>query len=67
MRNWIKLFVKNEEAATALEYAVIAGVLVVVLVTVFTNLGNSIEELFGNIMTSIGDGTQPPPTNNTGG
>jgi pilus assembly protein Flp/PilA len=52
LNTWLQLKT-DRRAVTALEYGIIAGVLGVVLVTIFTGLGNSLTTLFTNIETSL--------------
>lgn len=54
MRKSIRHLGRQELGATALEYAVIAGILVVGLILVFTDLTAGITTLFDNIMTDLG-------------
>ena len=48
-------FVKDESGATAIEYALIAGLMATALIAAFTLLGGQIESAF----TSIGASMQP--------
>ncbi|HEX2020176.1 MAG TPA: Flp family type IVb pilin [Aurantimonas sp.] len=48
-------FVKDESGATAIEYALIAGLMATALIAAFGLLGDQIELAF----TSIGDSMQP--------
>jgi pilus assembly protein Flp/PilA len=45
----VKRFSGDQEGVTALEYGIIAGVLGLVLVTIFTTFGTSLSTLFGNV------------------
>ena len=45
----LKAFVSNESGATAIEYALIASLIAVALVTVLTNLGTSLSTEFSEI------------------
>lgn len=56
MRNTIRRLGRQELGATALEYAVIAGILVVALIAIFTTLGGGIETLFNDILSKLGVG-----------
>ncbi|WP_316858826.1 Flp family type IVb pilin [uncultured Cohaesibacter sp.] len=42
-------FLNDESGATAIEYALLAGLIGVGIVTAATNLGDAINTLFGNI------------------
>ncbi len=53
MRKSIRRLGRQELGATALEYAVIAGILVVGLIVVFTDLTAGITTLFDNILTEL--------------
>ncbi|MEQ9479625.1 MAG: Flp family type IVb pilin [Algiphilus sp.] len=58
MSLWLTSLFHDEEGATAVEYAVIAAVLAVALVTAFWALGGDLETFFGGITDSI-DTTNP--------
>lgn len=49
---WVRSFISDEEGATAIEYAIIAAVLVVALVTVFWTLGDELSTFFEGIVTT---------------
>jgi pilus assembly protein Flp/PilA len=49
----IKKLVKDNRAVTALEYGIIAGVLGLVLIGIFTSFGSKLSTLFSKIGTSI--------------
>jgi Flp pilus assembly pilin Flp len=44
---------QDRRAVTALEYGIIASILGLVLVTIFTTLGNSLKTLFSHVGASI--------------
>jgi pilus assembly protein Flp/PilA len=46
-------FKNDRKAVTALEYGIIAGVLGLVLITIFTSFGSKLTTLFTNIGNSI--------------
>ena len=46
-------FLKDEEGATAIEYALITALIGIAIVAALTGLGSSISNLFGNISTSL--------------
>ncbi len=46
-------FKNDRKAVTALEYGIIAGVLGLVLITIFTSFGSKLTTLFTNIGASI--------------
>jgi len=41
MKNFLKLFIRDERGLAAVEYALVAGVVVAGLLTVFTNIGEN--------------------------
>jgi len=43
----------DKSAVTALEYGIIASILGLVLVGIFTGFGNTLSTLFGSVSTSI--------------
>jgi len=45
----LKSFVANESGATAIEYALIASLIAVALVTILTNLGTRLSSEFNEI------------------
>jgi len=45
----LKAFVGNESGATAIEYALIASLIAVALVTVLTNLGKGLSTEFSEV------------------
>jgi pilus assembly protein Flp/PilA len=50
----IRRFVKNEEAASAIEYAVIATMVAIVIIAFVTPLGNALKAKFNEILTGLG-------------
>jgi pilus assembly protein Flp/PilA len=53
MDRFIK-FLRDEEGATAIEYALIAGLIAALLAVVLTDIGERIVVIFGNILTALG-------------
>ncbi len=49
MKNQLMAFWKDEEGATAIEYALIAGLIAVAIITALTFLGGEIATLFNEI------------------
>ncbi|MDZ7712502.1 MAG: Flp family type IVb pilin [Rhodovibrio sp.] len=49
MRKFIKTFARDESGATAIEYALIAALIAVGIVTAATQLGTDISDLFGKV------------------
>lgn len=55
--NALMNFMKDEDGVVAIEYVIIAGALVAVLVAVFTSLGTELTAKLGLIVDNIGDGS----------
>lgn len=53
MKSQLVAFWKDEEGATAIEYALIAGLIAVIIITAFAALGGSLETLFTAIETKL--------------
>jgi pilus assembly protein Flp/PilA len=53
MRQLIKKFFNDESGATAIEYAIIAGGIAIVIVTVVNNLGSAVSTKFADVSTSL--------------
>ena len=54
---FIKKFVRDTKAATAIEYGLIAALIAVAGITAMTSVGNSVEATFNNVndgLTSAG-------------
>jgi pilus assembly protein Flp/PilA len=51
--NAIRKFLADEEGATAIEYALIAGLIAATIATVLGTMGTSMEDLFTRINTVI--------------
>lgn len=49
MKDQLMAFWKDEEGATAIEYALIAGLIAVAIIAALTALGVSINGIFGDI------------------
>lgn len=47
-------FLKREDGASAIEYAIIAGLIAVAIITAATLLGDNMADLFDTIATTIG-------------
>ena len=54
MLSSITRFLRDEEGATAIEYALIAGLIAVTLVAVLTGVGTTLIAKFNSIITSLG-------------
>jgi pilus assembly protein Flp/PilA len=57
MRKFIKTFARDESGATAIEYALIAALIAVGIVTAATTLGTDISSLFGTVSTELNNAT----------
>ncbi|MBB4092819.1 Flp family type IVb pilin [Ochrobactrum pecoris] len=53
MTKFFARFRKDESGATAIEYALIAGLVAVVIITGATTLGTKISEKFDSIATTV--------------
>ena len=51
--NIMKRFAKDESGATAIEYGMIAALIAVVLISVLTTLGTSLNSKFKNISDAV--------------
>lgn len=49
----ISSFFKREDGATAIEYAIIAGLISVVIIGLATSLGTEIKEIFQEILDGL--------------
>ena len=49
----IKSFVANESGATAIEYALIASLIAVALITALSNIGSRLSAEFSEISTAL--------------
>lgn len=56
MLNKMSALIRKEEGATAVEYALIVGVLAILIVGAFTILGGSFETAFDYVSTQISGG-----------
>lgn len=51
----IRAFARNENATTAIEYALIAGSVSIVILTAVLALGNTVrDDLFGKVAAALG-------------
>jgi len=50
---FVKLFVSNESGATAIEYALIASLIAIALVTILGTLGTKLSGVFNEVQTSL--------------
>ncbi|WP_341960159.1 Flp family type IVb pilin [Pseudomonas sp. RC10] len=49
----LRKFVKNEEAASGIEYAIVAAMVAVVLIAFITPIGGSVEAIFTKLKTEL--------------
>ena len=49
MLEWVKRFVGSEDGPTAVEYAVMLALIVVVCITAITTLGGNANKVFSNV------------------
>lgn len=53
MNKFLKAFVRNERGVSAIEYAIMAGIVVVALTAVGTAFNTSLGSLFTSLFTKI--------------
>jgi len=53
MKNLFARFAKDESGATAIEYGLIAALIAVVCITVWGNIGNSLNTKFTAVNTAL--------------
>ena len=53
MKKFLTKFTKEKSGATAIEYALIAGLISVVVITALTTLGGSLESTFTTISNTL--------------
>jgi pilus assembly protein Flp/PilA len=54
---WVVDFVKREDGPTAVEYAVMLALIIVVCIAAITTLGSNANQTFTNVGTTIGSTT----------
>jgi len=50
----LRKFVKNEEAASGIEYAIVVAMVAVVLVAFMTPIGSRVTEIFTDLQAKLG-------------
>jgi pilus assembly protein Flp/PilA len=50
----LRIFLRDESGATAIEYGLIAALIAVVIITVLTNIGTSLNAKFTAVATGLG-------------
>ena len=53
MRRFMNRFAKDESAATAIEYGLIAGLIAVVIITAVTSVGTSLTSKFNAVASAL--------------
>jgi len=53
MRQFLKFFRRDERGVTALEYAILAGIIVVALVAVGTTFSTNLQAIFVALTTKV--------------
>lgn len=54
IKDAVMRFVRDEEGLTVVEYAVAGGLISLVVVTAFTNLGTAVRDVINDIIKAIG-------------
>jgi pilus assembly protein Flp/PilA len=54
MKKWLSAFLKDEEGASGIEYALVAAMVAVALVTFVTPIKNAIKGIFDDIAEALG-------------
>ena len=58
---FVRRFVREERAATAVEYAVIAAIVGIGLITVLQQFSFDLQDAFGSLSDAVQDGTNQAP------
>ncbi|MEZ2309377.1 Flp family type IVb pilin [Paraburkholderia sp. RCC_158] len=53
MNKLLKAFVRDERGVSAMEYAILAGIIVVALTAISTTFSSSISSIFTNLFTKV--------------
>jgi pilus assembly protein Flp/PilA len=53
MRKFVRWFVRDERGVSAMEYAVLAGIVAVALGAMATTFSSSVKDMFATMFTSI--------------
>lgn len=53
MKTLVKKLLANESGATAIEYALIAGLISVIAILALTNVGKSVKKVFEDVDTAL--------------
>jgi len=57
LRNKLLRFTKDESGASAIEYAVIAGLIIAVAAGAISTLGTDVQEVFSGVSTTLDNAT----------
>jgi pilus assembly protein Flp/PilA len=53
MKKWLSAFLKDEEGASGIEYALVAAMVAIVLVGLIPGISGSVSSIFGRIATVL--------------
>ena len=53
IQNWLKSFIREEEGATATEYAVMLALIIVIAIGAISALGTKVSATFSNVTSSL--------------
>lgn len=59
---FFKKFIRNNKAATAIEYGLIAALIAVAGIATFTQVGTSVKTTFGNVKNGLDAGNTASAT-----
>lgn len=65
MQNLLKAFVQDETGATAVEYGLIAALIAVAMIAGATQLGESIDDKFSDVATTVDSVPEAEPAPRT--
>ena len=54
MMKKLRLFLTDESGTETVEWAIVAGLLIAGAALVFTNIGDRVEQLIGQVLTELG-------------
>ena len=60
MKTKLIQFLRDEEGASAIEYALVAAMVAVVLVTFVPQVRDAVSKIFGAIVSALGTGVPAP-------
>jgi pilus assembly protein Flp/PilA len=55
MGEWIRCFGRDERAATAIEYGLIAAGIAVAIIAVVLGVGTNLNDVFGSVSSAVGN------------